>query len=264
LAATPLAAGFFIDNSVGHLSLDPSGIRESTVAYSADYGTLLGAIDRRLAPKWVIANTGGGGESADPVIQNGVSSLEEFALRPLSANQVQFEDLAATVAERQQLGGGRTYEILDSLPTKGYDATDPRVQVTTLAMYYLLADPKRTFLLMNGGKEPASGWNRHWTGAISFDVGKPLATWTVFGTGQDPSNKTLDFKIYSRQYQNALVLYKPVSYTRGVSGKTTDDTATTHYLGGTYREVRADGTLGQLVTHVSLRNGEGVILAKVH
>ena len=70
----------------------------------------------------------------------------------------------------------------------------------------------------------------------------------------------LDFKVYQRQYRNALVLYKPVSYARGVSGKITDDTATTHALGGWFRELHADGTLGALINRVTLRNGEGKVL----
>jgi hypothetical protein len=116
--------------------------------------------------------------------------------------------------------------------------------------------------MMNGGNEPASSWTRHWTNAINFDVGKPAANWTVFATGQDPSNRGLDFKVYSRGYQHALVVYKPLSYTRGVSGGTGDNTATTFALGGQYRLVHADGTLGPVVTRVTLRNGEGAILAR--
>ena len=71
-----------------------------------------------------------------------------------------------------------------------------------------------------------------------------------------------DFKVYARDYQNALVLYKPLAYTRGVSGKTTNDTATTHALGGNYRSVQADGSLGPVITSITLRNGEGAVLLK--
>jgi len=191
-----------------------------------------------------------------------VTYLEEFALRPMSANYVQFEDLAATLAYRRQLSGGTAYEILDSLPTAGFDANNPRVQLSTLAMYYVLADPNLSFLMMNGGNEPASSWTRHWTDAIKFNVGKPTATWTVFATGQDPSNRGLDFKVYSRSYQHALVLYKPLSYTRGVNGTLADTTATTVAVGGSCGSMRADGTLGPVITSISLRNGEGAILAK--
>jgi hypothetical protein len=264
-ASQPKAAGFFVDNSVGKIAANPAFIAEPLGNYAADYGSLLGAINARLAPmhRWLIANTSGASGAADPIIRNRVSYLEEFSLRPLSANYVQFEDLAATLAYRRQLSGGKAYEILDSLPTGGIDANNPRMQLATLAMYYLLADPNLSFLMMNGGNEPASSWTRHWTNAINFDVGRPTATWTVFGTGQDPSNRGLDFKVYSRAYQHALVVYKPLSYTRGVSGATGDNTATTFALGGRYRAVHADGTLGPVVTSVTLRNGEGAILARV-
>jgi hypothetical protein len=262
LEGTPLASGVFVDNSVGKLAIDPSTVRESMTNYAADYASLLGAIDKQINPKWVLANTGGGGPSADPIAQNGVSFLEEFGLRPMTANAVQFQDLAATLAYREQLGHNKVYEVLDSLPTSGYDATDPRVQLTTLAMYYLLADPKLTFLMMNGGNEPASDWSRHYSGAVQFNVGKPLGTWSVYATGTDPTNSSLSYTVFSRAYQNALILYKPVAYSHGVNGLTTAATATTEYLGGTYRQVLADGTLGPRITRISLRNGDGVILAR--
>lgn len=99
---------------------------------------------------------------------------------------------------------------------------------------------------------------------MRYDVGRPLAAAaTVFATGTDPANAALTYKVYGRRYANALVLYKPVSYTRGVNGTTADATATTHTLDGWYRPVRADGTLGPAVNRVTLRNGEGAILARV-
>ena len=94
-------------------------------------------------------------------------------------------------------------------------------------------------------------------------MGKPKADWTAFATGKDPTNSVMTYKIYQRQYDNALVLYKPLSYAQGVGeGTTADTTATTHQLGGTYRIVNSNGTLGQFVTSVTLRNGEGVVLLK--
>ena len=265
LAATPQADGFFVDNSVGKLAVDPDRIAETLDGYAADYGSLLGAINKRLAAsgKWLIANTAGGNASADPILRNGVSYLEEFALRPLSANHVQFDDLQATLQYRRQISGGRAYEILDSLPTGGVDATDPRLELSTLAMYYTLADPQLSFLMMNGGNEPASSWTRHYTKAIEYDVGRPAGDAAVVATGADPANRSLTYKVYGRPYTNALVLYKPVSYTRGVSGGTGTDTATAYALDGLYRPVKADGSLGAATRSVSLRNGEGVVLARV-
>ena len=264
LAATPLADGFFVDNSIGRLAVNPDGVRESLDGYSADYGSLLGSINKSLSKsgKWLLANTAGGNVTAEPILRNGVSYLEEYALRPLSANHVQFDDLMATLSYRRELSGRRAYEVLDSLPTQDIDANDPRVQLSTLAMYYTVADPQLSFLMMNGGNEPASGWARHWTDAVKFDVGAPRGAAREFAAGADPANRGLAYKVYARDYSGALVLYKPLSYTRGVAGGIGANTATTHQLGGNYRLVRADGTLGPVVRSVNLRNGEGAVLAR--
>jgi hypothetical protein len=262
LQAWPQVAGFFVDNSTGRLTVDPTGIAESLSNYAVDYGNLLGRLNRSLGTgKWIVANTSGGGTSVDSQIRNGVSYLEEFALRPMTANYVQFEDLAATIRYRRQLSGGKGYEILDSLPQQ-LDAADPRVMSSTLAMYYLVADPKLSMLMINGGNEPASSWTRHWMDAIRFNVGKPLGEHTLHSTGKDPADTTLTYKIFQRRYENALVLYKPVSYIRGRSGGIGDNTRTTVNLDGLYRVVNANGSLGPPVRQVTLRNGEGLVLAK--
>ena len=58
----------------------------------------------------------------------------------------------------------------------------------------------------------------------------------VFATGTDPANAALTYQVLSREYANALVLYKPLSYAQGKGeGTTANNTATTHQLGGTYR-----------------------------
>jgi hypothetical protein len=129
-------------------------------------------------------------------------------------------------------------------------------------MYYTLADPNLSMLMVNGGNEPASSWSRHWIEATTFNVGQPRGDNFVLATGADPANRSLTYKVYARNYDNALVLYKPLSYTRGQSGTTGNNTATTIQLDGWYRPVRADGSLGQPVRQISLRNGEGAILAK--
>ena len=261
LVSQPKASGFFVDNSTGRLPVDPTTIIEPVGQYATQYGDLLGILNRSLGSKWIVSNTAGGGASVNSQIANGVTYLEEFAIRPLQANHVMFEDLAATVAYRRTLNGGRAYEILDSLTTQ-VALTDPRAMTTTLAMYYLMADPNLSFLMINGGKAPASSWTEHWTNAINFNVGRPTSAFTKIASGLDPSNRSLEYKVYQRRYENALVLYKPLSYTRGISGTIADNTATVQQLDGSYRVVRNDGTLGPAVRQVSLRNGEGVVLAR--
>jgi hypothetical protein len=65
-----------------------------------------------------------------------------------------------------------------------------------------------------------------------------------------------------RQYANALVLWKPMLTTNPAdSAKDDPTTAVTYDLGGIYRPIQYDGTLGIATTTVTLRNGEGAILA---
>jgi hypothetical protein len=262
LAENPLADGIFADNSFGRLAFNPEAVRESLSNYAADYGLALSTINAKIAPKWVLANTAGGGKSVEPVIAGGVSYLEEFALRPLSHNHVQFEDTAELIRKRNELAKGRGWSILDTYP-QGGSPTDGRTQLAALSYYYLVADPETSMLMFNGGHEPATSWTRHWSDAVRFDVGRPVEEWSTFASGADPTNSRLVYKIYQREYDNALVLYKPLSYTRGTTGTTIDRTATTHELGGTYRVLNSNGTVGEAVTRITLRNGEGAILVKV-
>jgi hypothetical protein len=114
-----------------------------------------------------------------------------------------------------------------------------------------------------GGDNPAAAWGPKWLPAVGVNIGTPTAAMSVFATGADPQNTRLTYKVYSRPHSNGLVLYKPLSYTLGVgTGTTADATATMVTLSGTYRVVNADGSLGPVVTSVTLRNGEGAVLVK--
>ncbi len=64
----------------------------------------------------------------------------------------------------------------------------------------------------------------------------------------------------------AVILYKPLLShadgdwnTRAGLGA---ETATAHDLGGSYRPLSADGSVGTPITRIPLRNGEGAILVK--
>jgi hypothetical protein len=100
---------------------------------------------------------------------------------------------------------------------------------------------------------------------VAHDVGKPRGKWSQRATGPDPSNPALSYRLYQREYDKALVLYKPLSHERGkvVTASLGDETATTHDLDDTYRPLRADGTRGEPISRISLRNGEGTILIKM-
>jgi hypothetical protein len=261
LAANPQADGVFMDNSTGKIPFSGISVLEPTGTFSEDSGALMDAVSRAIAPKWVLANTAGGATTADAITAGSAASFEEFLLRPMSANWSEVGDAAALVARRLNTPGN-PFLVLDS-SAQGGAPFDARTQLATLSYYYLLADPDRTFLMFYGGDAPSTSWTQHWSPAAVVDVGKPTGAMKVLATGADPANPALTYQVLARDYTDALVLYKPLSYAQGKGeGTTADATATTVQLGGTYRVVNSTGTIGQFVTSVTLRNGEGVILLK--
>ena len=263
LAATmPLGDGFFIDNSNGRLPIAGVPVTEATNSYADDYAALVSSVWRAIAPKMVFTNTVGGGAEANPIAGLSTGAVEEFLLRPLEATWSQVASVAGLVADRLASDSPSPYVVLDTY-TSVTPYNDPRTQSAALAYYYLLADPDRTMVMFFGGNAPAAAWSSTWITAAETNVGRPTGGMTTFATGVDPQNPRLTYKVFARQYDSALVLYKPLSYTLGVGTGTRDDrTATSHDLGGRYRVLNADGTLGPVVTKVALRNGEGMVLVR--
>jgi hypothetical protein len=262
LTGNPYDSVLFVDNSGGASPVGNASVAETATNYATDYATLLNGVGQAITPKWILANTAGGGTSADSVAQHVQAYFEEFEIRPLAHTYQQFESVAATLAERAALTAPSPLAVLDSLPTNG-SPTDARTQLATLAYYYLVADPKTTFLDFFGGYAPATSWSQHWSAAAAYDIGQPTGTWSQFATGSDPLNSALTYKVYQRTFGNALVFYKPLSTDSTGTVLGSLSSATTHALNGTYRPLLADGTLGAAVTSVTLRNGEGAILIKV-
>src|SRR5262249_30641715 len=114
LKANPLADGLFIDNSQGKAPANPGGLAEPSGSYSTDYATLLYEIGKAIDPKWIMANTAGGGADANPTIQRVQGYFEEFAIRPLAHNYKVFEAVAGQVAARAALSSSAPYAVLDS------------------------------------------------------------------------------------------------------------------------------------------------------
>jgi hypothetical protein len=262
LALNPLADGVFLDNSNGRLPTDGAKLVEGTETYGNDYAAVVSAIVRKLGNRVVVTNTTGGGADATPVVAVSTVALEEFLLRPTDVSWAGFNDVADLVKSRLAADSPSPYVILDSLPGS-FPVSSDRVKSSTLAYYYLLADSSKTFLMLYGGDNPSAPWSQTWIAAIGTDVGQAKGAFTTFASGSDPQNAKLEYKVMARQYDNALVLFKPRSYALGQGTGTADDaTATTHDLGGNYRVLHADGSLGSVVTSITLRNGEGVVLMK--
>ncbi len=260
LAENPLADGLFLDNANGKLPFAGTPVLEATATFSTETAALIAAVRNGIGGKLLLANTSGARTEANAVTQAAGIAFEEFAIRPTEANWSQVGDLADLIGQR--LAAGSTSVVIDSHP--GSTATtDPRTLMGVLSYYYLVGDPQKTYLMFYGGVAPAASWQQKWTPAAAVNVGKPTGTMATFASGADPQNAALQYRVLSREYADALVLFKPRSYALGKGTGTTDNaTATTHTLNGNYRELRADGTLGPVVSQMTLRNGEGAVLMK--
>lgn len=261
LAANPLADGVFLDNQNGKLPFTASSVLESTRDYSTQAASLVASVRSALGSRFVVANTVGARAEANAVGRAAGITLEEFAIRPTVASWATVNDVVDLL--RQRLAGDdKPLVILDSHPG-GTLPTDARTQLGVLAYYYIVADPEQTLLMFFGGSSPAAGWDKKFTAAATVDVGQPQETFRIFATGADPQNAELAYRVLAREYDNALVLYKPRSYNLGKgTGSIGDSTATTHELGGNYRAIQADGSLGPVIRSITLRNGEGAVLHK--
>ena len=133
-----------------------------------------------------------------------------------------------------------------------------------LCYYYMLCTPDTVVTLM--GADPAYAYHFRFSYASRYDIGALVGAWSVFATGQDPQNTALAYKVYTRSFANAVILFKPLSYTTGPgtgnpgSGTGDGPTTTTHAPGGNYKQVQTDGTLGSIITSINLQNGYGAIL----
>ncbi len=101
------------------------------------------------------------------------------------------------------------------------------------------------------------GLGLDWFDGIAYDIGLPVGDPYEWATGLDPAAPANTFHIMARSYDHALVLVK---FRPEASMSQYTMTSTTHALGASYRPLNADGTLGDPVTEVDLRNNEAAIL----
>jgi|GEM_PF-1686196 len=145
------------------------------------------------------------------------------------------------------------------VPSAGnYTSATDRHQMFALTNYWIGKQGKFTYYQQkapNGYPLLSSFWCK----AREFDVGVPVdPLYTVWKTGTDSA--TQSYTIYKREYTKALMLNRPkVGYTY-----TDYSTPCQAYdLGGNYKPLHSDATLGPTITSIGLAMGEAVALLKV-
>jgi hypothetical protein len=135
-----------------------------------------------------------------------------------------------------------------------------RDRITGLCAYFMAKNGPTYFFSYPGQWYGYDKRVKSWFDAMAYDIGQPVGKFYTFAQGNDPASpgSTKHYIILARQYDKALVLFKP-AYDWNTSIYDSRS-STTHSLGAAYRPLNADGTLGGVISSISLKNWDGAIL----
>lgn len=273
---TENADGVFLDE---HSSANVSGrfrkmpIQEYPVMASYDTAEvgMLRAIRAAIAPKHVMINTG---EymyplDRDMIVAAGAVQLERMNNPLTDAMEERWRWIDTLLAHGVTVDLASLDTWADENRTDGpfkgvtagnYGSKAERMKLWELASYYLVVPSTPDQLMLD--LEP--GWKVSaesvWLRAQEADVGHPLSPRAIAQRGTDPTGA--GYKIWSRPFNRALVLVRPVGGWR--DQRYDDSTRVSVSLpgGATWRMLHGDGSLGPPVAEVQLRNMEAAILIK--
>jgi hypothetical protein len=262
--------GIMMDNTIPTSYVAEGTVVETVGDFAAANGALVNAVWRAIdtnvdGSKWVLPNTGA---MYSQIITALVPAwIGEFWFRPqgpLTHWQV-WETQIAQVAVAQATTVPEPIGVVDTHPQGSAGATDTRFQMGGLAMFYQVMTPGLR-LMIDGGNDPsitsAADWLKHWFQALDYDPGDALGAVTLAASGSEPGSG-YPYRIYAREFANAVVLYRPRSYQDSSHvGGIDDTTAVTYNLGFTGKVLAADNTQGAPVTSVSIRGGEGMVVVR--
>jgi|GEM_PF-4729773 len=183
--------------------------------------------------------------------------FEYSPLRDYNLHDVYYRDSISAVH-----GARLCWMSLPTTSVNGYSGSYSYQEALlgNLCYFYVTSSDSAIFYQQGTNAIDDPNWdNLVWCGAMDYNVGRPVeAKYSVAQSGTD--GEGYSYTIYKRQYQNALIFIRP----RGRYNQNVDaGTAVTYNLGGTYKEVLPDGSLGTGVNAVTFRNGQGRIMVPV-
>lgn len=185
--------------------------------------------------------------------------LTEFWIQAVQSTIVYSYDLAKRLADANKIliyTQGTSFPQVDSVGN--YSSAVDRHQMFALTNYWIAKQGKSTYYQQKA-PEGYPLLSAFWCKAREFDVGSPVdPLYAAWKTGTDSVGQ--NYTIYKREYTKALMLCRPK-----VGWTYTDYTTPSQPfdLGGNYRLLHYDGTLGPNITNVKLAMGEAVTLLKV-
>lgn len=161
---------------------------------------------------------------------------------------------------------GATY-FWSSVPRTSYGqgSTTLRSAMYNNLCFYLAARSDSTWFFIRPSSGNAYGAFLNpgfdtlaWIPAMEYELGWPAQHYQLAASGASPDLNGGTYKVWSRQYPYGVVFIRPVD---GFDAKWgSQSTPVTVSLGGNYRQLQTDGTLGAVVTQISLRGAEGAIM----
>jgi len=141
-----------------------------------------------------------------------------------------------------------------------YSSSAERLKMFELATYYMVVPKKPDLLLLDLQNAWTVPFSQVWLKAQEVNIGHPHAPRTLMATGVDATGHK--YHVWSRDFDRALIVMRPVI---GWDQQRFDDSTIVRVplpRGQVLRPLRGDGTLGDPVTELALRNSEAVILLK--
>ncbi len=192
----------------------------------------------------------------------------EFAWDPVYCNNSSTHRLE-NLYSRDSLAASRGVTFFwSSVPRTTYGAlgsTTLRQAIYSNLCFYLTARTDSTWLFIRPASGNAYGAFSNpnfdtlaWIPAMGYELGWPAQHYQLAASGAAVDQSGGSYKVWSRQYPYGIVYVRPVD---GFDAKWgSQSTPITVSLGGNYRQLQTDGTLGTVVTQISLRGGEGAIM----
>ena len=192
--------------------------------------------------------------------------LTEFLCREdatySSTGETTLWDIAKTMAD-----SGKIFILTQGLydPPSGpnftagnYLSTDSRHNMYSLASYWMGKQGNLTYYQQRPRWKPLSSY---WVNAQEYDIGQPKANYYIWKTNTNPGDQVgQKYRIYRRDYTKAIVLFRTRYDWDPANFKDHGARSDYYDLGGNYRVLYPDGTLGPEINQIALSLSEGVVL----
>ncbi len=191
----------------------------------------------------------------------------EFAFDPVYCNSESFYRLENLYTRDSTASRNGVTHFWTSRPRTSYGngSTTKRNAIYNNLCFWYTARAESSWVFMR--PEPGNAYGVFynpgfdtlaWIPAMEYDLGEPSARYELVASGSSPDQAGKIYKVFRREYQYGTVYMRPRDAFDAKWGETS--TAVTVDLGGQYRQLLPDGTLGSIITQLNLPGAAGAIV----